>query len=146
MFHPFGSSRYPCSYEVECLWFKQSSNLFSPFSMIMCYVFLSLQLFGGIVNSQNPKLQDTELYSNEYPFLVFSTMGLMFMICYSTLGDGERTLHKITKNIQICNFSLYYYYSNLPIVSVFEWKEVLYIKYLQMDSFFCPITSLQFEA
>lgn len=36
--------------------------------MIMCYVFLSLQLFGGIVNSQNPKLQDTELYSNEYPF------------------------------------------------------------------------------
>ncbi|XP_078168140.1 two-pore channel 1 isoform X2 [Carex rostrata] len=61
------------------------------FCVLCFYCSLGLQLFGGIVNSQNPKLQDTELYDNDYVLFNFNDYpnGMVTLFNLVVMGNWQ---------------------------------------------------------
>ncbi|KAJ4749427.1 Two pore calcium channel protein 1 [Rhynchospora pubera] len=82
------------------------------FCVLCFYCSLGLQLFGGIVNSANPKLQDTDLYSNDYVLFNFNDYpnGMVTLFNLLVMGNWQAWMQSYT-DLTGTNWTLVYFIS-----------------------------------
>ncbi|KAF3334837.1 two pore calcium channel protein 1 [Carex littledalei] len=82
------------------------------FCVLCFYCSLGLQLFGGIVNSQNPKLQDTDLYTNDYVLFNFNDYpnGMVTLFNLLVMGNWQIWMQSYAE-LTGTNWTLVYFIS-----------------------------------